>query len=171
VKIDLFLTHSFSNLRVPAWKETAPKGPRPGQKGGPAYYLSVLISSYSFSHSHISAANDADHARMRRLLNHAFSEAALREQEPLMNSYFDLLIQKLYEKIDGPTNGKVNIVRWFNFTTFDLVGDLCFGEDFDALKTEEYVYLTTRLHVHPTRHVFRWSHLPNLRYQNLRKQC
>jgi len=55
-----------------------------------------------------------------------------------MNSYFDLLVQKLYEKIDGPENGKVNIVRWFNFTTFDLIGDLCFGESFDALKTEEY---------------------------------
>jgi cytochrome P450 len=76
---------------------------------------------------------------MRRLLNHAFSEAALREQEPLMNSYFDLLIQKLYEKIGGSTSVRVNIVRWFNFTLFDLVGDLCFGEDFDALKTEEYV--------------------------------
>ena len=76
---------------------------------------------------------------MRRLLNHAFSESALREQEPLMNTYFDLLIQKLHEKIEGPTNGKVNIVRWFNFTLFDLVGDLCFNEDFDALKTEEYV--------------------------------
>jgi hypothetical protein len=57
-----------------------------------------------------------------------------------MNSYFDLLVQKLYEKIDGPEKGKVNIVRWFNFTTFDLIGDLCFGESFDALKTEEYVY-------------------------------
>jgi hypothetical protein len=57
-----------------------------------------------------------------------------------MNSYFDLLVQKLYEKIDGPENGKVNIVQWFNFTTFDLIGDLCFGESFNALKTEEYVY-------------------------------
>ena len=55
-----------------------------------------------------------------------------------MNSYFDLLIQKLNEKIDGPADGRVNIVRWFNFTTFDLIGDLCFDEDFDALKTEEY---------------------------------
>jgi cytochrome P450 len=83
---------------------------------------------------------------MRRLLNHAFSETALREQEPLMNEYFDLLVQKLREKIDGPAKGRVNIVRWFNFTTFDLVGDLCFGEDFDALRTEEYVYpLTTCL--------------------------
>ncbi|KAE9370978.1 cytochrome P450 monooxygenase-like protein [Stipitochalara longipes BDJ] len=87
---------------------------------------------------HIISANDADHARMRRLLSHAFSPAALLEQEPLMNSYFDLLIQKLNEKIDGPADGKVNIVRWFNFTTFDLIGDLCFDEDFDALKNEEY---------------------------------
>ena len=91
------------------------------------------------SHSCMLAANDQDHARMRRLLNHAFSETALREQEPLMNSYFDLLVQKLSEKVDGPAHGKVNMVRWFNFTTFDLVGDLCFGEDFDALRTEEYV--------------------------------
>ncbi|PQE17492.1 cytochrome p450 monooxygenase protein [Rutstroemia sp. NJR-2017a WRK4] len=29
-------------------------------------------------------------------------------------------------------------LRWFNFTTFDLIGDLCFGESFDALRTEEY---------------------------------
>ncbi|PMD53922.1 cytochrome P450 monooxygenase-like protein [Hyaloscypha bicolor E] len=86
----------------------------------------------------IFVANVPDHTRMRRLLNHAFSETALREQEPLMNSYFDLLIQKLHEKIGSPTNGRVNIVRWFNFTLFDLVGDLCFGEDFDALKTEDY---------------------------------
>jgi cytochrome P450 len=70
------------------------------------------------------AANDADHSRMRRLLSHAFSEAALREQEPLFNSYFDLLIQKLYEKVRAPENGKVNMIRWFNFTTFDLIGDL-----------------------------------------------
>jgi hypothetical protein len=72
------------------------------------------------------------------LISHAFSEAALREQEPLMNVYFDLLIRKLHEKIDGPDNGKVNMVRWLNFTTFDLVGDLVFGESFDALRMDDY---------------------------------
>jgi hypothetical protein len=55
-----------------------------------------------------------------------------------MNTYFYLLIRKLQEKIEGPGHGKVNIVRWSNFTTFDLIGDLCFGESFDALRTEEY---------------------------------
>ncbi|TGO35783.1 hypothetical protein BHYA_0146g00230 [Botrytis hyacinthi] len=84
------------------------------------------------------ASNDVDHARIRRALSHAFSEASLREQEPLMNVYFDLLIQKLYEQIDTPSKGKVNIVRFFNFTTFDLIGDLCFAKSFDALHTQEY---------------------------------
>ncbi|TGO65481.1 hypothetical protein BCON_0002g00650 [Botryotinia convoluta] len=84
------------------------------------------------------ASNDVDHARIRRALSHTFSEEKLREQEPLMNVYFDLLIQKLYEQIDSPSNGKVNIVRFFNFTTFDLIGDLCFSESFNALRTQEY---------------------------------
>ncbi|TVY24378.1 Cytochrome P450 monooxygenase [Lachnellula hyalina] len=84
------------------------------------------------------AANDVDHSRIRRLMSHAFSESALREQEPILNSYFDLLIQKLHEKVSGSENGKVNMVHWFNFTTFDLIGDLAFGEPFDVLKSEEY---------------------------------
>jgi hypothetical protein len=75
---------------------------------------------------------------MRRLIKHAFSEAALREQEPLMNVYFDLLIQKLHQKVEGPEKGKVNLVHWFNYTAFDVVGDLCFGESFDALREETY---------------------------------
>ncbi|MCJ1235343.1 hypothetical protein MMC14_003311 [Varicellaria rhodocarpa] len=86
----------------------------------------------------IVASNDADHARMRRLLSHAFSESALQEQEPLITNYFDLLIRKLHRQIEGPNKGKVDIVKWYNFTTFDLVGDLCFGESFQALKNEDY---------------------------------
>ena len=32
----------------------------------------------------------------------------------------------------------IDVVRWYNFTTFDIVGDLCFGESFSALSTQEY---------------------------------
>jgi hypothetical protein len=55
-----------------------------------------------------------------------------------MDAFFDLLILKLHEKIDGSSKGRVNIVQWLNFTTFDTIGDLCFSESFDALRTEEY---------------------------------
>jgi len=89
-------------------------------------------------HSIITTPSDADHSRMRRLLAHAFSEKALREQEPLITSYIDLLIGKLHQQIRSPNKGKVDIVRWYNYTTFDIIGDLAFGEPFDCLKNEEY---------------------------------
>ncbi|KAI9875449.1 MAG: hypothetical protein M1830_008463 [Pleopsidium flavum] len=89
-------------------------------------------------HSIITTPSDADHSRMRRLLAHAFSEKALREQEPLITSYIDLLISKLHQQVQGPNEGKVDIVRWYNYTTFDIIGDLAFGEAFGCLKNKEY---------------------------------
>ena len=78
-----------------------------------------------------------DHSRQRRLVAHAFSDKALRDQEPLLQRYISLLISKLYEH--GANTGKpIDVVRWFNFMTFDLIGDLAFGEPFDCLKDSEY---------------------------------
>ncbi|OCK76205.1 toxin biosynthesis cytochrome P450 monooxygenase [Lepidopterella palustris CBS 459.81] len=85
-----------------------------------------------------STPDDVAHSRMRRLLSHAFSEKALREQEELVNSYINLLIKRLHEECDGPNKGKVDIVRWLNWTTFDLVGDLTFGEPFNCLASSDY---------------------------------
>lgn len=89
----------------------------------------------------LNAANDiinadhADHSRFRRLLAHAFSEKALREQEPLIKHYVDLFIQRLHENAGHKT---IDIVPWFNYTTFDIVGDLAFGEPFNCLANSEY---------------------------------
>lgn len=77
-----------------------------------------------------------DHKRMRRLLAHAFSEKALRNQEGVLKYYTDSLIQKLSELAhQGKT---VDMVRWYNFTTFDLIGDLAFGEPFGCLESGGY---------------------------------
>lgn len=83
-------------------------------------------------------SNDADHARMRKLLSHAFSDAALRQQESLLTPYFELLVSRLKDQIDGPNAGKVDIKNWYNFLTFDIIGDMSFGESFHALESGEY---------------------------------
>ena len=75
----------------------------------------------------IITANDADHARMRRLLGHAFSGKALREQEPLIQSYVHNLISGLHRHTQDRNKGKVDLADWYNWTTFDVVGDLSFG--------------------------------------------
>lgn len=80
-------------------------------------------------------ANNADHTRFRRAIAYAFSEKALRDQEPLMTTYVDLLIEKLNEMaISGE---KVDMVKWYNLTTFDLMGDLAFGESFNGLRNKD----------------------------------
>lgn len=85
----------------------------------------------------ITTAPNDDHARHRHLLSHAFSERALKDQEPLLQQYVDLLMQRLVdETVASPA--PVDITKWFNFITFDIIGDLTFGEPFNCLRDSGY---------------------------------
>ena len=66
-------------------------------------------------------APDADHQRYKRLLNHAFSERALRGQEPFVKEYVDLLVRRLKESIEAGVT-VVDIVKWYSWTVFDIIG-------------------------------------------------
>lgn len=70
---------------------------------------------------------------MRRILSPGFSAGAMQEQEPLIKGYVDLMIQRLHEKAD---NGKatLDVNFWYNCCTFDIIGDLSFGEPFGSLR-------------------------------------
>ncbi|KAF2101263.1 cytochrome P450 monooxygenase [Rhizodiscina lignyota] len=84
------------------------------------------------AYSIINAPDDV-HARQRKGLSHAFSEKALREQEPLIKLYIDLLVSNMRE--DAREGRPSNMALYFNWTTFDIVGDLSFAQSFDALRT------------------------------------
>lgn len=71
-------------------------------------------------------APNEEHARYRRLLAHAFSEKGMQTQEPLIKQYVDLLIDRLTERADAGV--ETDIMTWYNLVTFDLIGDLAFGE-------------------------------------------
>lgn len=47
--------------------------------------------------------------------------------------YVDQLIAQLKVR-ETTENGVINMVHWFNFTTFDVIGDLSFGESLEMLK-------------------------------------
>jgi cytochrome P450 len=79
---------------------------------------------------------EADHSRLRRNLSHAFSDKALRAQEPLIMSYVDLLIHKLSSFAEK--GEEANIMRWYNYTTFDIIADLSFGEPLYCLRDSRY---------------------------------
>jgi cytochrome P450 len=89
----------------------------------------------------VTALDPETHARFRKLLSNSFTETALRNQSPLIDSYADLLIDRLWKLATETTsqgNGSVvNVVDWASWFTVDIIGDLAFGESFDCLKKSE----------------------------------
>ncbi|KAH8719485.1 cytochrome P450 monooxygenase-like protein [Phaeosphaeriaceae sp. PMI808] len=92
-----------------------------------SWYSKPLNGVYS-----LLASNEADHSRMRRNLSHAFSDKALRDQEPLVQAYVDLLIHRLGEH--AAKEQPIDMTRWYNYTTFDIICDLTFGEPLYCLR-------------------------------------
>lgn len=81
-------------------------------------------------------ADDADHARQRRALSHAFSTKALLEQEYIVKSYINVFSKKMNEFSRAGT--PVNVTDWFAYTTFDIIGDMALGEPFGCLTSDDF---------------------------------
>lgn len=92
-----------------------------------------------------------NHALLRRQMSPGFSERSLREQESIVKGYVDLLIQRLRERCvpargsepdrkteEGPpppaSKTAFDMRHWFNYVTYDIIGDLAFGESFNCLE-------------------------------------
>lgn len=60
----------------------------------------------------------------------------MREMEPVIQDYVTKLMDRLHERSGLGQN--IDISGWFNFTTFDLMGDLAFSESFRCLEKGEY---------------------------------
>lgn len=82
-----------------------------------------------------------NHSLLRRQLSHGFSEKSLRAQEDIIMGYVDLFVRGLRERC-VPGRGSeartaFDMKNWLNFTTFDVIGDLAFGEPFGCLERGE----------------------------------
>lgn len=88
----------------------------------------------------ITEPNDEEHARLRNIFSPAFSERALTQQAPLFTRYVDQLVQVLKDHVRASPTGTatVDLVTMYNFTTFDIMGDLTFGEPLHMLDKAEY---------------------------------
>lgn len=66
------------------------------------------------------------------MLSHAFSTKALLEQEiVLTRSVDDFMYNIGMIKAEGGKTG-VDITKWFNNVTFDIMGGMAFGDSFGA---------------------------------------
>ncbi|KAK1992305.1 cytochrome P450 [Colletotrichum falcatum] len=94
------------------------------------------VATWDFRDGIIGAKYE-DHPRFRRALAHGFSTQAMMEQRPIIMSYVDLLIQRLHQSCASGSR-PLDMVHWYDFVTFDILGDLAFGESFNCLKDSEY---------------------------------
>ncbi|KAI5919545.1 averantin oxidoreductase [Camillea tinctor] len=124
--------NELSYINPPQWKEIYGHRP-PGQEEfakDKKYHAGLKGKPLLIN------ADRGYHSEIRKLFAHGFSEKALREQEPVLQGYVDLLMQKLRENSqDGHL--PVDISMWYNFTTFDFVGFLTFGESFNCLQSSQ----------------------------------
>ncbi|RMZ66223.1 cytochrome P450 [Pyrenophora seminiperda CCB06] len=105
------------------------------------FFVDAPTDVYSIIHS-----PDADHDRIRKQVSYAFSGTALREHEPLMKQYFDLLVHKFKQQIDdSPGKGRVDVTQWFNFTAFDIVSRLTLNDCFNLLEQERFNFWTEQI--------------------------
>lgn len=82
----------------------------------------------------IVTAGHEDHKRIRRHLAYAFSIKALRDHESILKQYADKFISKLCQR----AGTDVDMVAWFNYVTFDVMGHLSLGQPFGCIDTGHY---------------------------------
>jgi cytochrome P450 len=56
----------------------------------------------------------------------------------VVQKYVNLLISQLSDLLSEGKTADVDMTPWFNYTTFDVFGDLGFGESFDCLQHSRY---------------------------------
>lgn len=98
-----------------------------------------------FSSKCVGSERDAKkHSAMRKMLNPAFSQRGLLEQEAIISGVIDKFVRIIGEKA-GPGTKGVNMSRWFEMNSFDILGEMAFGESFHSLDTGKCSFLLRKV--------------------------
>lgn len=89
-------------------------------------------------HTIITVPDARDHGSIRKIFSNAFSDKALKLQEPLIQKYVDKLIMNIHKEVNSQPSTELDMVMLYNCTTFDIMGDLAFGEPLGLLEQSGY---------------------------------
>ncbi|KAL2213169.1 cytochrome P450 [Sarocladium strictum] len=80
------------------------------------------------------AIDPKTHARKRRVMSHAFSDAALRGMEEYVLNHLRYWMQNMAGTSTKEWTAPKKVSDWTQWLAFDVMGDLCFGKSFSMLK-------------------------------------
>ncbi|KAK4496144.1 hypothetical protein PRZ48_012123 [Zasmidium cellare] len=81
------------------------------------------------------SSDEENHSRQRKILSTGFSDKAMKGYEPLLKSWAQKMITKMTEQ--NKKAGEIDMLKYLNCTTFDIMGDLAFGEGLNMLEDGE----------------------------------
>ncbi|KAJ3568839.1 hypothetical protein NPX13_g6283 [Xylaria arbuscula] len=84
-----------------------------------------------------SERNPKVHARKKKNLLAAFSAKALTAQEDIVQRCIDDFVSKIGIISQKSPEG-INLVEWFEMSSFDLLGEMAFGESFGCIQSEKH---------------------------------
>ncbi len=114
-------------------------GPKEGHGSSPPKFWPRYGRPPNKVNGLIGMKDDAEHNRVRKIFTPAFSERALRQQESIFQKYTDQFARNIKNAVkQGKGSAKVDMVQQYNFTTFDIMADLAFGESLHMLEKNEY---------------------------------
>ncbi|KAL2833278.1 cytochrome P450 [Aspergillus cavernicola] len=92
---------------------------------------------YDNGHPNIAFVLDPDeHARQHRMFAPQFRPSAVRTQEPIVHAHVDLWVDQIAARgRDGTV--PLDVSKWFEWLTFDIIGELTFGESFNATRNNK----------------------------------
>ncbi|KAH9908280.1 putative cytochrome P450 [Xylariomycetidae sp. FL2044] len=98
-----------------------------------------LKSDVFYDHPQPSLVYERDpvrHSEGAKLYRPAFSHQALRDQEHVVHHHTDAFVRQLTRRANQDIS--INICQATEWLTFDIIGDLAFGEPFGAVKNWEH---------------------------------
>lgn len=100
---------------------------------------SKFYDMYGSAYNSLCIGSERDpkkHSGMKRNLSAAFSTQALLEQEDVIQGSVDGFIEKIRSLPEARAKG-LNMTHWFEMVSFDVLGEMAFGESFHAVQDGE----------------------------------
>lgn len=70
---------------------------------------------------------------MRKMISAAFSQRSLLDQESIVSDKIDDFV-RIIGKQAGPDSAGANMTKWYEMVSFDILGEMAFGESFHSLE-------------------------------------
>ncbi|KAL8635016.1 MAG: hypothetical protein Q9228_007451 [Teloschistes exilis] len=130
--------NELSFASVASWK-TIYGHPIPASK--PTFVKSEFYDMYGAGFKKLCIGSERDptkHGAMRKHLSAAFSTRALIEQESVVALVLDEFVDRIgWEEKFGEKERGINVTKWYEMVSFDVLGEMAFGKSFDCVRDGE----------------------------------